>query len=291
MTQYYLQQLINGLMLGSLYALVAIGFSMIYGIVRLINFAHGDVVMIGAFATLALVAAGTPWLLVAPVVLLTGVLAGISIERVVFRPIRGAPQVTGFIATLALSVMIENGVVMLLSPQPRNFLFPDVMRARVPIGPATVSVTDLVIIGTTLVLVGVLVLIVRRTRLGMAMRATFQDRDTAALMGVRIGHVHTVTFAFGSALAAAAGALLGPIFLAYPSMGDLASSKAFCVVILGGLGNLAGATLGGLLLGIAEEMGAGYVSSGYRDAVGFVIIILVLLFRPSGLFARTERIG
>jgi len=133
--------------------------------------------------------------------------------------------------------------------------------------------------------------LIQRTRLGRAMRATFQDRETAALMGVKIGRIHTVTFAFGSALAAAAGALLGPVFLAYPSMGDLASLKAFSVVILGGLGNLAGATLGGLILGVAEELGAGYVSSGYRDAVGFVIIIAVLLLRPSGLFARAERIG
>jgi branched-chain amino acid transport system permease protein len=123
------------------------------------------------------------------------------------------------------------------------------------------------------------------------MRATFQDPDTAALMGVRIGQINTATFAFGSGLAAAAGALLGPIFLAYPSMGDLAALKAFSVVILGGLGNVAGATLGGLLLGVAEELGAGYVSSGYRDAVGFVIIILVLLLRPSGLLARAERVG
>ena len=123
------------------------------------------------------------------------------------------------------------------------------------------------------------------------MRATFQDRDTAALMGVRIHRMHTVTFAFGSGLAAAAGALLGPVFLAYPSMGDLASLKAFSVVILGGLGNLPGATLGGLLLGLTEELGAGYVSSGYRDAMGFLLIIVILLFRPTGLFARKERIG
>jgi branched-chain amino acid transport system permease protein len=134
-------------------------------------------------------------------------------------------------------------------------------------------------------------LVIQRTRLGRAMRATFQDADTAALMGVRIGRIHTATFALGSGLAAAAGALLGPVFLVYPSMGDLASLKAFSVVILGGLGNLAGATIGGLLLGVAEELGAGYISSGYRDAVGFVIIILVLLFRPSGLFARAGRIG
>src|SRR5262249_46633710 len=123
-------------------------------------------------------------------------------------------------------------------------------------------------------------LLIQKTKLGRAMRATFQDRDTAALMGVGIGRIHAATFAFGSGLAAAAGALLGPVFLVYPSMGDLASLKAFSVVILGGL-----------LLGIAEELGAGYVSSGYRDAVGFVIIILVLLFRPSGLFARQERIA
>jgi branched-chain amino acid transport system permease protein len=123
------------------------------------------------------------------------------------------------------------------------------------------------------------------------MRATFQDAETAALMGVRIERIHTATFAFGAALAAAAGALLGSIFLVYPSMGDLASLKAFSVVILGGLGNVPGATLGGLLLGIVEELGAGYVSSGYRDAVGFVIIIVVLVLRPAGLFARSERIG
>ncbi|HEY7675982.1 MAG TPA: branched-chain amino acid ABC transporter permease, partial [Candidatus Methylomirabilis sp.] len=132
---------------------------------------------------------------------------------------------------------------------------------------------------------------INRTKLGKAMRATFQDRETAALMGVQINTIHTATFAIGSGLAAAAGALLGPVFVVSPSMGDLAALKAFCVVILGGLGNLAGATLGGLILGIAEELGAGYVSSGYRDAIGFIIIILVLLLRPSGLFARAERVG
>jgi len=123
------------------------------------------------------------------------------------------------------------------------------------------------------------------------MRATFQDRDTAALMGVQIGNIHTITFALGSALAAAAGALLGPVFVAYPSMGDLAAAKAFAIVILGGLGSIPGATLGGFILALVEELGAGYVSSGYRDAMGFLLIIVILLFRPTGLFARKERIG
>ena len=129
------------------------------------------------------------------------------------------------------------------------------------------------------------------TKLGKAMRATFQDRETAALMGVKIGSIYTATFALGSGLAAAAGALLGPVFVAYPTMGDLAAAKAFAIVILGGLGNVAGATIGGFILALVEELGAGYVSSGYRDAMGFLLIILILLFRPTGLFARRERVG
>ena len=133
--------------------------------------------------------------------------------------------------------------------------------------------------------------VVNRTKLGKAMRATFQDRDTAALMGVRIDRINTATFALGSGLAAAAGALLGPVFVVNPTMGDLAASKAFAIVILGGLGNIKGATLGGFILAFVEEMGAGYVSSGYRDAMGFLLIILVLLVRPTGLFAQKERVG
>jgi branched-chain amino acid transport system permease protein len=163
--------------------------------------------------------------------------------------------------------------------------------APLVLGPVGIAPLRVFVVLTALALIGLSWLLIQKTRLGTAMRATFQDRETAALMGVRIGRIHTATFAFGSALAAAAGALLGSTFIVNPSMGDLASLKAFSVVILGGLGNLAGATLGGLILGVAEELGAGYVSSGYRDAVGFVIIILVLLLRPSGLFARSERIG
>jgi len=142
-----------------------------------------------------------------------------------------------------------------------------------------------------LVLIGATYVLINWTKLGKAMRATFQDRDTAALMGVNIKGIYTATFAIGSGLAAAAGALLGPVFLVTPSMGDLASLKAFAIVILGGLGNITGATLGGFILAFVEEIGAGYISSGYRDAMGFLIIIIVLLFKPTGLFARAERIG
>jgi branched-chain amino acid transport system permease protein len=159
------------------------------------------------------------------------------------------------------------------------------------IGAVSVAWNRVFVLGVALVLIGVTYLLINKTKLGRAMRATFQDREIAALMGVRIGNVHTATFALGSGLAAAAGALLGPVFVAYPSMGDLAATKAFAIVILGGLGSIPGATLGGFILALVEELGAGYVSSGYRDAMGFLLIIVILLFRPTGLFARKERIG
>jgi branched-chain amino acid transport system permease protein len=147
------------------------------------------------------------------------------------------------------------------------------------------------VFAVAILLIAATYLLVNRTKLGMAMRATFQDRETAALMGVRIERIHTATFALGSGLAAAAGALLGPVFVVTPTMGDLAAAKAFAIVILGGMGNLVGATFGGFILAFAEEIGVGYISSGYRDAMGFLLIILILLVRPTGLFARKERIS
>ena len=186
MSQYLFQQLVNGLALGSLYALVAIGFSMIYGIVRLINFAHGDLVMVGAFAALTMVQAGVPWLMVAALVLLVGALSGMTIEAAIFRPMRGATQVTGFIATLAVSVLIQNGALLLLSGQQRSFQFPAVMRRRVEIGGVSASMTDLTIIALTAVLISVLLFVVYRTRLGIAMRATSENLLAARLMGVPV---------------------------------------------------------------------------------------------------------
>jgi branched-chain amino acid transport system permease protein len=163
--------------------------------------------------------------------------------------------------------------------------------APLVIGPVSVAWNRVFVLIVALILIGATYLLINRTKLGRAMRATFQDRETASLMGVRIGNIHTATFALGSGLAAAAGALLGPVFVAYPSMGDLAATKAFAIVILGGMGSIAGATLGGFILALVEELGAGYVSSGYRDAMGFLLIIVILLFRPTGLFARKERVG
>jgi branched-chain amino acid transport system permease protein len=219
-----------------------------------------------------------------------GVALGALTERVLLRPLRGQSIDTVMLVMIGLWIAMQNAELLVWGGVAQSIPHP-FPTAPLTFGPLSIAPLRVFVLAAALALILGAHLIVHRTRLGRAMRATFQDPDTAALMGVRIGRIHTVTFALGSGLAAAAGALLGPIFLAYPAMGDLAALKAFSVVILGGLGNVAGATLGGVLLGIAEELGAGYVSSGYRDAVGFVIIILVLLLRPSGLLARAERVG
>jgi branched-chain amino acid transport system permease protein len=286
-----LQHLVNGLVLGGTYALLGIGLTLIFGLMNVVNFAHGEFYTLGAYAAFAVVAlAGLPFPAALAVAIGAGVGLGALTERVLLEPLRGESIDSVMLVMIGLWIAMQNaellgwGGVAKSIPHP----FPT---APLTVGPLSIAPLRVFVLAAALALIAAAYLIIHRTRLGRAMRATFQDPDTAALMGVRIGHIHTATFALGSGLAAAAGALLGPIFLAYPSMGDLASLKAFSVVILGGLGNVAGATLGGVLLGVAEELGAGYVSSGYRDAVGFVIIILVLLLRPAGLFARAERVG
>lgn len=290
MSQYFFQQLINGLALGSLYALLAIGFSMIYGIVRLINFAHGDLVMIGGFSTLAMISAGVPWPLILVFVLLIGAAAGMTIETIVFRPMRGADQVTGFIATLAVSIAIQNSMLMALSGQPRNFSFPAFMRQRVDLAGSSASLTDLTIIGLTLVLIAGLFVIVYRTRMGKAMRATAENLTAARLMGIAVNRTIMTAFAIGSALAAVAGLFWGGKFGQIdPLMGFEPGLKAFVACVIGGVGSIGGAMLGGYILGLAEVLFVGLLPqeySGYRDTFVFLLLIVILLVRPSGLFIR-----
>jgi branched-chain amino acid transport system permease protein len=286
-----LQHLVNGLVLGGTYALLGIGLTLIFGLMNVVNFAHGEFYTLGAYAAFAgLALAGLPFVAALALAIAAGALAGGVTEVVLLRRLRAESIDTTMLVMIGLWIVMQNGELLAWGGVAKSIPHP-FPTAPFTLGALSIAPLRVFVLGAALALIGAAWLVIHRTRLGKAMRATFQDRETAALMGVRIDRIHMATFAFGSALAAAAGALLGPIFLAYPSMGDLASLKAFSVVILGGLGNLAGATLGGLLLGIAEELGAGYVSSGYRDAVGFVIIILVLVLRPSGLFARAERIG
>jgi len=286
-----LQHLLNGLLLGATYSLLGVGLTLVFGLMNVVNFAHGEFYTLGAYAVFAaLVGASVNFFVAIPLAVVVGAVAGGLCERCLLRPLRGASIDTIMLVMIGVWIAMQNGELLgwggVAKSVPTPFPARPVVLGYVSVSPLRIfvfAVSAALILGAHLLLA--------RTKLGRAMRATFQDRETAALMGVSIERIHTVTFALGAGLAAAAGALLGPVFLLYPSMGDLASLKAFSVVILGGLGNFAGAALGGVVLGVAEELGAGYVSSGYRDAVGFLMIVAVLLLRPSGLFTRAERVG
>ena len=287
-----LQHLLNGLLLGATYSLLGIGLTLVFGLMNVVNFAHGEFYTLGAYAVFAaLAAAGVNFFLAIALAIAVGRRGG---RRVRARPPPAAPGRVDRHRHAGDDRAVDRDAERRAPGLgrrraracPRRFRASRWQWAAVSVSPLRIFV----FVASACLIIGAHLLLAR-TKLGRAMRATFQDRETAALMGVSIERIHTITFAFGAGLAAAAGALLGPVFLLYPSMGDLASLKAFSVVILGGLGNFVGAALGGLVLGVAEELGAGYVSSGYRDAVGFVIIVAVLLLRPSGLFARAERVG
>lgn len=288
---YIAQQMANGLILGSMYALVAIGFSMIYGIVRLINFAHGDIVMIGAFATLALIeTAGLPFPIVAICVLATGCAVGIVIERISFRPMRGAPQVTGFIASLGISVMMQNLGILFLSAQPRNFSFPDYMQKLLGVGPISFRVVDLIILLTAVLLMTALIFLVKKTKLGIAMRATAENMDVARMMGININRTIMATFAIGSGLAGIAGLMWGGKFGQIdPLMGYIPGLKSFVAAVIGGVGSIPGAILGGFILGFCEVAFVGLlppVYSSYRDAFVFGALIIILICLPNGLLGK-----
>jgi branched-chain amino acid transport system permease protein len=285
------QHCLNALMLGGTYALLGIGLTLIFGIMRVVNFTHGELYAFGAYCMYALVVpVGMNFFLALLLSMVLGAMLGAVIEMLLLGRLRGADIDTTMLVMIGAWIAMQNteqliwSGVALTVPNP----FP---AAPLVVGPLSVSWLRVFVLFTALALIVAAYAVVNRTKLGKAMRATFQDRETAALMGVRIDRMHTATFALGSGLAAAGGALLGPVFVVTPTMGDLAAAKAFAIVILGGLGNIAGATIGGFILAFAEELGAGYISSGYRDAMGFVLIIIILLVKPTGLFAQRERIG
>lgn len=286
-----LQHFLNTFILGSTYALLGIGLTLIFGIMRVVNFAHGELYSFGAYILyMAAALLGLNFFAAVIVAVVAGCLLGALIEFVLLRPMRGADIDTTMLIMIGAMIVMQNGEQYVWGGVAKSVVtpFPEL---PLVIGPLSVSWLRVFVLCAALALIGLAHLLINRTKLGKAMRATFQDRDAASLMGVNIQFIYMATFALGSSLAAAAGALLGPVYVISPQMGNLASLKAFAIVILGGLGSIGGATIGGFLLALAEELGAGYVSSGYRDAMGFVIIIAVLLFRPTGIFARVERIG
>jgi branched-chain amino acid transport system permease protein len=289
--EQFLQHLANAVILGGTYALLGIGLTLIFGIMRVVNFTHGELYAFGAYVVYLVAAAlGLGFFLGLAVAVTAGVLLGALIEIALLRPMHNADIDTVMLVMIGAWIIMQNSELFVWGGVAKAIVTP-FPEAPLVLGPVSISWLRLFVLLIALLLIVATYLLIHRTRLGKAMRATFQDRETAALMGVDIDAIHTATFAIGSGLAAAAGALLGSVFLVTPTMGDLASLKAFAIVILGGLGNITGATMGGFILALVEEIGAGYVSSGYRDAMGFLIIIVVLLFKPTGLFARAERIG
>ena len=301
-----LQQVLNGLVLGSVYALVALGYTMVYGILQLINFAHGEVLMIGAMVSMTMVTQvlggstlpGWFQLLIALAVAVPiCVIVSLLMERLAYRPLRNAPRLSPLITAIGLSIVLQTLAMIIWTPSPQ--VFPDLLPTDpVHIGGAILGPKQLLILGVAAVMMAGLVLLVNKTKLGRAMRATAENPRIAGLMGVNANFVIAATFAIGAALAAVAGILVALNYnITHFSMGFTPGLKAFTAAVLGGIGNITGAMVGGLLLGVIESLGAGYIGdltggflgSHYQDIFAFAVLIIVLLFRPSGIMG--ERIA
>ncbi len=290
---YLLQQIVNGISLGSIYALVAIGFSITYSILRLINFAHGDILMVGCYAALFLMLLGMfPLALALVGSMIIAALVGVMVERVAFRPLRAASEESMLITSIAVSMMLQNLGILLLSPQPRKFQFPEVFAHSHNIGGVSFTNMTLLTVGVAVVLMLALTLFVKRTKLGKAMRACSENIQAARLMGIDINVVVATAFVIGSALAAVAGVMLGGQYgRIEPLMGFVPGLKAFVAAVIGGIGSIPGAALGGYVLGIFEIVLVGVLPvalTGYRDAAVFLLLILVLLLRPNGILGTVE---
>ena len=297
--ELFFQQLINGLSLGGIYALIALGYTMVYGIIELINFAHGDVYTLGSFFSLAILTllgisgelhgaalAGIVVLVIGASMLLCGIV-GVLIERVAYRRLRNAPRLAPLITAIGVSFILEN--VMQLWQGPSPVPFPDVIpNPSFALGGVTIAAKQIMVVALALTMMVALQLFVYRTKLGKAMRATAQDRDAAQLMGININTTIALTFLIGSALAGAAGFVSGVYYgTTWFFNGFSAGLKAFTAAVLGGIGNLAGAMLGGFLIGLIEAFGAQYVSDQWTNVIVFSVLVLVLIFRPSGLLGES----
>jgi branched-chain amino acid transport system permease protein len=288
----FLQHLTNALSLGSLYALIAIGYSMVYGILRLINFAHGDVFMLGAY--LAFYSAASfvlPWWATLVLALIVTAAFGIGLERVAYRPLRDSPKISVMISAIGASFLIENVGIVVFGGRPKGVNVPDVMNVKLQMGSVSVMSVSVVIPLITFAVLGVLLFVVHRTKTGMAMRAVSTDLDAARLQAIDVNRIVSITFGTGSLLAA-----LGGIMWSYkypqlnPLMGTMPGLKCFIAAVIGGIGSISGAVLGGFLLGGIELLTIAFLPTltGYRDAFAFVLLILVLLVKPSGLLGGTQ---
>lgn len=284
--EMFFEQLINGLTLGSTYSLIALGYTMVYGILELINFAHSEIYMVGAFVGLAMV---TVYKLPFAVALVAGMLGscllGIIIEKAAYKPLRNSNRIAPLISAIGVSIFLQNAALMIAGPQARSF--PSGLNIRtLSVGSVHISTLQLLILVISIVLMVGLQFLIQNTKLGQAMRATAQDKEVAQLMGIKIDSIITFTFAIGSALGGAAGVLVGVYFDSVdPTMGFFPGLKGFVAAVLGGIGNIPGAMLGGLILGLVEMIGAVYMSR-YKDAIAFAVLIIILLVKPTGLLGR-----
>lgn len=287
---FALQQLVYGLTVGCLYGLLAIGYTMVYGVLRLINFAHGDLLMVSAYAGFfGIVIFQIPWpISFAGAVILTALL-GILIDRGAYKPIRKSPRINALITAIGVSFLLENLGLVIIGGRPKSFPMPDLFAGSILLGAVKIPALSIWVLVITLFLLAVCLVVVKKTRIGMAMRALSRDMETVMLMGVDKDRVISFTFALGSALAAAGGIMWCMKYPAVePFMGVIPGLKAFVAAVLGGIGNITGAALGGLILGLAEVLIVAIEPdwSGYRDAVAFFLMIIILLTRPTGIMGE-----
>lgn len=296
----FMQHLVNGISLGSLYALIAIGYTMVYGILRLINFAHGDIFMIAAYLTFfGIVSFRVPWYITCVLVIVFTALLGVGIEKVAYKPLRDAPKTSILISAIGVSFLLENLAIFLFSGKPKAF--PEIAGLgntfQIPIGDSVITMqwVSIVIPLVAIGLAVILLFIINKTKLGMAMRAVSKDYEIARVMGIKINNIISYTFAIGSALAAVGAILWGIKYpQVQPTMGVMPGLKCFIAAVIGGIGNIKGALLGGFVLGLGEILLIAMLPTltGYRDAFAFIFLILILLFRPTGLLGEkiTEKV-
>lgn len=290
----FLQQLINGLALGSVYALIAIGYTMVYGIIGLINFAHGDIYMMGAFfGFFAASKFNLPFIPTLFIGMLFSAILGVLIEKIAYKPLRNSPKLSLLITAIGMSLLLENGsrLDFIFGPDYRTYPSNLLPSQIINIGSLRLDSLHLIIILISILLAVILQIIVFRTKVGKAMRATSFDKDAAALMGINIDNIISITFAIGSALAGAAGVLVGILYSRIdPYMGIMPGLKAFIAAVLGGIGIIPGAVLGGIIMGLAETFTKVYISSKLSDAIAFAILIIILLIKPSGLLGKKSNV-
>lgn len=284
--ELFLQLFANGLINGAFYALSALGLTLIFGLMRVVNFAHGDLYMVGGLLGWALTSAvGLDFFTSLAIVIVVMGAVGWLIDRALISRVRGQGEEPGILLTLGLSIFLVNTALLVVGTAPQKVSLP-LANAPLFLGPVVVTQSRLFVVAMCALLIIAAHLLIQRTTLGRAMRATFQDPMAAQLVGIRSNQIYAVTFALGTALAGVAGMLLGSIYVAQATIGGLVSLKAFVVVILGGMGSFAGAIVGGLILGVVEALWGGYVATGYVDAIGFALVIAMLLVRPYGLFSK-----